>query len=105
MASAKEWADILNKLGTPYTKKYVIERIKRESLSNEEVWNAFVLSDPLVTKAANASKLYNADDVDWYFRSVSYSHMRGSFSGRSHGRSILDPRVVSVQRIIEEEKN
>ena len=103
MASAEEWAYILQKLGAPYKKKAVIDWIANQAVSQEDIWNHYIQSNSLLLKAANASKLYSAEDIDWYFRQVSYARMRGTFPNRSHGRSIIGPGIISVHRLAEEE--
>lgn len=42
-------------------------------------------------------------NIDWFFREVSYEHMRATFPRKGHGLSIMGPRLVSVQILAEEE--
>lgn len=41
------------------------------------------------------------DDIYYYFREVSYAGMRSTFPSRSHGRGILGPRIISMQKLNE----
>lgn len=103
MASPEQWAYVLRKLGSPYKKKDIIAWINTQATSEEHAWNHFVQSDPAMLKAANASRLYKADDIDWFLREAGYVRMRGTFPRRSNNRSILGPSLISVQRLAEEE--
>ena len=103
MASPEEWAYVLRKLGAPYKKTDIIRWITIQATSQEQIWDHYVQANPVLLKAANASRLYKADDIDLYFREAGYVRMRGTFPRRSNGRSIIGPSLVSVQRLIEEE--
>lgn len=85
-SSAKEWANFLVKLGYNTTKKYITDYIIAHNMSSDEAWNYFVEQRSLVKEAANINRFYNADDVEAYFREVSYVKMRGTYPRRHHGR-------------------
>lgn len=99
MATSKEWADFLKKLGLKNTKKHIIEHIESNQLSNDEIWDYFIESNELMKETACANRFYKASDVDWYFREVSYVKMRGTFPSRSHGRSLIIPRLITAEDI------
>lgn len=104
-SSAKEWADFLVKLGYNTTKKYIIDYIIAHNMSSDEVWNYFVAQRSLVKEAANINRFYSADDVEAYFREISYEKMRGTYPRRHHGRSFVVPRFKTIKEIQEEKEN
>ena len=104
-SSAKEWADFLVKLGYNTTKKYIIDYIIAHNMSSDEAWNYFVTQRSLVKEAANINRFYSADDVEAYFREVSYVKMRGTYPRRHHGRSFVVPRLKTIKEIQEEKEN
>ena len=104
-SSAKEWADFLVKLGYNTTKKYIIDYIIAHNMSSDEVWNYFVAQRSLVKEAANINRFYSADDVEAYFREISYIKMRGTYPRRHHGRSFVVPRLKTIKEIQQEKEN
>lgn len=98
-SAAKEWANFLIKLGYNTTKKYIIDYIIAHDMSGDEVWNYFVEQHGLVKEAANANRFYKPDDVDAYFREVSYAKMRGTYPRRHNGRSFVVPRLKTIQEL------
>lgn len=104
-SSAKEWANFLVKLGYNATKKYISDYIIAHNMSSDDAWNYFVEQRSLVKEAANINRFYRADDVDAYFREVSYVKMRGTFPRRHHGRSFVVPRLKTIQEIQKEKEN
>lgn len=104
-SSAKEWANFLVKLGYNTTKKYIIDYIVAHNMSSDEAWNYFVEQRSLVKEAANINRFYSADDVEAYFREVSYVKMRGTYPRRHHGRSFVVPRLKTIKEIQEEKEN
>ena len=104
-SSAKEWANFLVKLGYNTTKKYIIDYIIAHNMSSDEAWNYFVEQRSFVKEAANINRFYNADDVEAYFREVSYVKMRGTYPRRHHGRSFVVPRFKTIKEIQEEKEN
>ena len=104
-SSAKEWADFLVKLGYNTTKKHIIDYIIAHNMSSDDAWNYFVEQRSLVKEAANINRFYSADDVEAYFREVSYIKMRGTYPRRHHGRSFVVPRLKTITEIQEEKEN
>lgn len=104
-SSAKEWANFLVKLGYNTTKKYITDYIIAHNMSSGEAWNYFVAQRSLVKEAANINRFYSADDVEAYFREVSYVKMRGTYPRRHHGRSFVVPRIKTIKEIQEEKEN
>ena len=104
-SSAKEWANFLIKLGYNTTKKYITDYIIAHNMSSDEAWNYFVEQRGLVKEAANINRFYSADDVESYFREVSYVKMRGTYPRRHHGRSFVVPRLKTIKEIQEEKEN
>ena len=104
-SSAKEWANFLVKLGYNTTKKYITDYIIAHNMSSDEAWNYFVEQHSLVKEAANINRFYSADDVEAYFREVSYVKMRGTYPRRHHGRSFVVPRLKTIKEIQEEKEN
>lgn len=104
-SSAKEWANFLIKLGYNTTKKYITDYIITHNMSSDEAWNYFVEQRGLVKEAANINRFYSADDVEVYFREVSYVKMRGTYPRRHHGRSFVVPRLKTIKEIQAEKKN
>ncbi len=99
VSDAKKWADFLVKLGCKVTKKYVVDHITAHNMSSEEAWSYFVEQHSVVKESANANRFYKADDVDAYFREVSYAKMRGTYPRRSHGRSFIVPRLKTIREL------
>lgn len=98
-SAAKEWANFLIKLGYNTTKKYITDYIIAHDVSSDDAWNYFVEQHSLVKEAANANRFYKADDVDAYFRELSYAKMRGTYPRRHHGRSFAVPRLKTIQEL------
>ncbi len=105
MADAKEWASFFSKLGMKVPKKYVIDYIIEHRMNNDEIWNYFIESHSLIKETVNANHIYNADDVDAYFREISYIQMRGTFPRRSHGHSLIIQRLITIQEIKAQKKH
>ena len=74
-------------------------------MSSDEAWNYFVEQHKYVKEAANINRFYSADDVEAYFREVSYIKMRGTYPRRSHGRSFVVPRLKTIQEMQAEKEN
>lgn len=104
-SSAKEWANFLVKLGYNTTKKYIIDYIIAHNMSSDEAWHYFVEQRSLVKEAANINRFYSADDVEAYFREISYIKMRGTYPRRHNGRSFVVPRLKTIQEIQEEKED
>lgn len=104
-STAKKWADFLVKLGCNVTKKYITDYIIAHNMSSDDAWNYFVEQRSRVKEAANINRFYSADDVDAYFREVSYIKMRGTYPRRHNGRSFVVPRLKTIQEIQEEKEN
>ena len=104
-SSAKEWANFLVKLGYNTTKKYITDYIIAHNMSSDEAWNYFVEQRSLVKEAANINRFYSADDVEAYFREISYIKMRGTYPRRHNGRSFVVARLKTIQEIQEEKEN
>ncbi len=104
-SAAKEWANFLVKLGYNATKKYITDYIIAHKMSSDEAWNYFVEQRSLVKEAANINRFYRADDVEAYFREVSYVKMRGTYPRRHHGRSFVVPRLKTIKEIQTEKEN
>ena len=99
---ARQWSYfIVNKLGLPY-KKAEIERFA-DSKEDDAVWNKFIASKKEYLDAAEANNIGGPDDVFRFFRDASYASMRGTFPARSNGRTIIGPRIVSLQKLREQE--
>lgn len=104
-SSAKEWANFLVKLGYNTTKKYITDYIVAHNMSSDEAWNYFDKQRSLVKEAANVNLFYSADDIEAYFREVSYVKMRGTYPRRHHGRSFVVPRLKTIKEIQEEKRS
>ena len=104
-SSAKEWANFLIKLGYNTTKKYITDYIMTHNMSSNDAWNYFVEQRSLVKEAANINRFYSAEDVEAYFREVSYIKMRGTYPRRHHGRSFVVPRLKTIKEIQEEKEH
>ena len=100
-SSANEWADFLVKLGCNVTKKYITDYIIAHNMRSDDAWNYFVEQRSLVKEAANVNHFYSADDVESYFREVSYIKMRGTYPRRHNGRSFVVPRLITIKEIQE----
>ena len=103
-SSAREWADFLVKLGCNVTKKYITDYIIAHNMSSDGAWNYFVEQRSLVKEAANINHFYSADDVEAYFREVSYIKMHGTYPRRRNGRSFVVPRLMTIKEIQEEKE-
>lgn len=101
-SSAKEWADFLVKLGCNVTKKYITDYIIAHNMSSDDAWNYFVEQRSRVKEAANINRFYSADDVESYFREVSYIKMRGTYPRRHNGRSFVVPHLKTMKEIQQE---
>jgi hypothetical protein len=105
VSAAKEWADFLVKLGYNSTKKYITDYIIAHNMSSDDAWNYFIEQRSLVKEAANINRFYSADDVESYFREVSYIKMRGTYPRRHNGRSFVVPRLKTMKEIQQEKEN
>ncbi len=99
---AKEWANLIQKLGLPFKKTEVIRFAVGRSY--QDVWNEFIASNPLHLKVAEFNHLNSTLDVLGYFNAIRYAHMRSTFPPKARGRSIIGPGIISLQRMLEEEK-
>ena len=97
---AKGWADFAFKLGLPFTKKHLFETCR--NLSWEAAWDLFIASNPLYSAAAKANHVYGPDGVRVYLEQVSYARMRNTYPSKSRGRSILGPRIIPIENLIED---
>lgn len=98
-SSAQQWADFLKKIGYNATKKSIKEYIISHDLNWQEAWDYFVESNDEVKEAANANRIYGPGGIADYFAEVSYAKMRGTYPRRSHGHSIIVPRLKTIQDI------
>lgn len=94
---AKQWADFIIKLGLPFTKADIIRFAT--NADDKDVWNHYIAVNKRFLAAAIANHINSADDVESYFREVSYAHMRSTFPKRSHNRSIIGPRIIPLQKL------
>lgn len=100
---ARKWAYfIVDKLGLPY-KKAEISRFA-DSANGKAVWSRFIASNKEYLEAAKANHIDGPEDVDRFFRDVSYSEMRATFPSRSNGRSIIGPRIVPLHKLKEQQR-
>lgn len=99
LARARLWADFLTKLGVKITKKRIVDIIVSRGMGDYETWEYFVESRSQVREAANYNRFYNELDVESYFCEVSYKKMRGTYPSRSHGRTLIAPRLITIQDI------
>ncbi len=97
LTRAKQWADFIIKLGLPFTKASIIRFAT--NADDEDVWNHYIAANERFLAAAIANHINSADDVESYFREVSYAHMRSTFPKRSHNRSIIGPRIIPLQKL------
>lgn len=107
MATAKQWADFLKKLGVPIKRKSIINYIEggRYIRGQDEIWDHFIASNRDVLEAAHYNKIFGVDDIDRYYSDISYADMRSTFPSKSHGRRPIVPRLKNIQEIKEEESN
>lgn len=98
-SSAQQWADFLKKIGYNATKKSIKEYIISHDLNWQEAWDYFVESNAEVKEVANANRIYGPGGIADYFAEVSYAKMRGTYPRRSHGHSIIVPRLKTIQDI------
>ena len=99
MPSPEEWATFLSKIGLKITKKHVAEHIYTHFSNSQEVWEYYIESDDLMKETVRANHINNPDDIDEYFREVSYAQMRGLYPRRRNGHSIIVPRLLTIQEI------
>ena len=99
MPSPDEWATFLSKIGLKITKKHVSAYIHTHFSNSQEVWDYYIESNELVKETVRANRIRNPDDIDAYFREVSYAQMRGLYPRRSHGRSMIIPRLLTIKDI------
>ena len=96
--NARQWADLIAKLGLPYTKAEII-RFGRQTNSTA-VWKKYIASNPLYLDAAIVNKIRTPDDVESYFEEISYAGMRSTFPRKARGRSIIGPRIVPLYELL-----
>lgn len=100
---ARRWAYfIVDKLGLPYAKSEIIEFV--DTAGGQAAWNKFVASDMEYLEVARASHIEGPDDIGRFFRDASYSGMRATFPSKSHGRSIIGPHIVPLQKYREQKR-
>lgn len=107
MATAKQWADFLKKLGVPIKRKSIINYIEGEQYirDQDEIWDHFIASNREVLEAAHYNKFFGVDDIDRYYSDISYAAMRSTFPSKSHGRRPIVPRLKTIQEIGKERGN
>ncbi len=96
--SGKSWAYFFQRLGLPITASDLKPFI--DSLDDYEVWALFIASDKLYYDAAQANKIYGPVDVCSFLRDASYAGMRSTFPAKSHGRRVIGPQLIPVQKLI-----
>lgn len=100
---ARMWAYfIVDKLGLPFTKAEIIRFA--ETSSGQDVWDRYIASNSTFLAAAKANRIEGIEDVYRYFRDVDYAQMRSTFPSRSHGHSIIGPRILSLKMLKEQEQ-
>ena len=100
---AHDWAHfIVDKLGLPYVKSEIADCVENEGTS--EVWNKYIASNKEYLDAAKANRIEGPADVERFFRDASYAGMRATFPSKSHGRTVIGPRIVSLQKLREQKR-
>lgn len=100
-SDGKLWAYfIVDRLGLPYKKSEIINFACEASA--DAVWERFISSKPLFKKVAEKNRMYGPSDVYGYLREASYAGMRSTYPSRSHGRSIIGPRILSMKMLYEQ---
>ncbi len=97
-----QWADfIVNKLGLPYTKAEVMRYADYND--DESVWDHFIASNEEYLHVAKANRIEDVFYVYGYYEERGYAEMRSTFPKKSHGRSVLGPRIISLKMLREKE--
>ncbi len=71
-----------------------------DSASDDDVWERFIANNQLALEACKESKITKPDDLHWLFEQISYAGMRSTFPSKSHGRTIIGPRIVPMKNLI-----
>lgn len=98
---AQEWAYFLKRLGLRISKKSIIEYV--EISSDYDVWEKFVESNPYALEASRHSHINGPEDLHWLFDQISYASMRSSYPPKANGRSIIGPKIISMQAITKQQ--
>ena len=92
---ARAWAVLFEKMGFHYKKKEVFDFAIYSS--DEDVWNKFVLSNPVYHHVAIENHFYDVFYAVSFLEEVGYAHMRSTYPSRARGRGIIGPKIISLQ--------
>lgn len=95
-------AKILVQLGLPYSVYTLDYYISRYSLG--AAWSYLIEDNDIFYTAAILNRITKPLDIDRYISDINYAGMRSTYPSRSHGRTIIGPRVTPITELIEQGK-